>query len=112
MTKGEGIDFCGPLYGGLMTGNSNSWTHSVAGASDMDVDVSRLPVFSLPFERWGHRILASDLGRRFLALVAAFVIVLSVGGGPAQAAAVRWVDLAATATPPGTGCGTSAGYTL
>jgi hypothetical protein len=51
-----------------------------------------------------------DLGRRLLALVAAFMIVLSVGGRTAQAATVRWVDLAATATPPGTGCGTSAGY--
>jgi hypothetical protein len=110
MTKGEGIDFCGSLYGSPMTSNSNSWTHCVAGVSQMDVDVSRSPLSTLPFERSGRRILNSDLVRRFLALVAAFVIVLSVGGRTAQAATVRWVDLAATSSPPGTGCGTSAGY--
>src|SRR6185369_5152777 len=46
----------------------------------------------------------------FLAMVAVFATVLALGGGTAQAATVRWVDALAASFPPGTGCGTSAGY--
>ena len=62
MTKGEGIDFCGSLYGNPMTKNSK--THCVTGASHRDGDVSRSHVSSLPFEQWGGRIFASAFVRR------------------------------------------------
>ncbi len=51
---------------------------------------------------------AGSIGRFILLVMLAASALLA---GQAWAATTRWVDAAATSAAPGTGCGTSAGYT-